>query len=91
MTPVQHPTNNMVFTKPPGLTDEECAPLTVTRIEYLEGVPGIVSFWKPTPEELVLIAAGALVQLTVLGDGMPPVILEIEKEATMFKIPNTLM
>lgn len=38
---------------------------------------GFSSFWKPTPEELAALAAGATVQLIVLGSGHPPVSLYV--------------
>jgi hypothetical protein len=42
-----------------------------------EGTPSMVTAWEPTPDELVLLNAGAPVLLRVLGTGHPPVMLTV--------------
>lgn len=39
--------------------------------------PQMVSSWQPTPAEVIAIAAGAPIYLTVLGSGHPPVMLAV--------------
>ena len=39
--------------------------------------PQMVSSWQPTPTEIAAIVAGAPIYLTVLGQGHPPVMLEV--------------
>jgi hypothetical protein len=37
----------------------------------------MVSSWQPTPAEVAAIVAGAPIYLTVLGQGHPPVMLDV--------------
>jgi len=41
--------------------------------------PQMVTSWQPTPNEIAAIVAGAPIYLTVLGDGHPPVMMEVGK------------
>lgn len=74
MNRTQHPSNNFVLGAPPGWDQSTlpCDALPVTRCE-LEGMPAMLSFWRPTAEELQALAAGGLVILSVLGCAHPPV------------------
>lgn len=47
------------------------------RDEVVDGVPYMVTAWEPTPEELKLLNAGAKIHLSILGNGHPPVKLEV--------------
>ena len=57
-----------------------CNALAVTRTDW-DGVPAVVSFWTPTPEEIEAIKAGQPVMLSVVGNTMPPVALMVEAKA----------
>lgn len=76
MQRTQHPSNNAVLGAPPGWDQQQlpCDALPITRIS-IDGQAGMVSFWRPTPEELAQLAAGGLVSLCVLGGAHPPVSL----------------
>lgn len=78
MNPTQHPSNNLVLGAPVGWNQGDvcCHALAVTKGMTPEGQPVVVSFWRPTAEELALLNAGGLVALCVHGHTMPPVWLE---------------
>jgi hypothetical protein len=75
----QHPSNNAVLGAPEGWNQAElpCGALPITRMD-VDGRPAVVSFWKPTAEELAMLNAGGTVALWVLGQTMPPVSVEVE-------------
>lgn len=79
MNRTQHPSNNDVLGAPKGWDQSEipCDALPITRTE-VEGSPVIVSFWRPTGEDLAALQAGGTVALWVFGRGMPPVSLGVE-------------
>lgn len=78
MKPIQHTSNNDVLGAPKGVPREECSALPITRVQYTNGVPAIVSYWQPTPEQLQLLAAGKPLWLSVWGSTMPPVSIGVE-------------
>lgn len=57
-----------------------CDALPVTDATDCDGRPYVISFWLPTPEEVAALAAGAPVQLWVVGQTMPPVALSVGAE-----------
>lgn len=61
---------------PPGTPRGECGALPV--IAYPERRV-LSSFWKPSPEELIMLNNGAHVRLDVYGGGHPPVALSVER------------
>lgn len=75
---VQHPSNNGVFGAPDGWDQKQlpCGALPVTHTTA-DSIPAVVSFWKPSPEELAALNAGEHVVLWVIGGGMPPVAIEV--------------
>jgi hypothetical protein len=79
MEKVQHSSNNMVLGAPPGWQQDvlPCDALPVTLTE-MNGLPTVVSFWKPTADELLLLCAGGSVALSIIGESMPPVSLSVE-------------
>lgn len=81
MNKTQHRSNNGVLGAPAGWCQETLPvdALPITRTTY-DGVDAIVSFWRPTPEEIEALKGGALVMLSVIGAGMPPVALGVAKE-----------
>lgn len=66
----------------------------VTGVEdvYVErtasGIIGIT--WKPDPEEVAAIAAGALVQLMILGEPIPPTMLAVSRRTELSAIATHL-
>lgn len=82
MDRVQHPSNNDVLGVPSGWDQKTlpCGALSITRTDW-GGVPAVVSFWKPTPEEIEAIRSGQPVMLWVAGSSMPPVALMVEARA----------
>ena len=78
MQRVQHPSNNDVLGAP-AFWDQKrlpCDALPITRTE-LDGMPAMISFWRPTDDELAMLNQGGLVALHVLGAGHPPVALAV--------------
>lgn len=74
----QHPSNNAVLGAPQGWDQNNlpCNALPITRMEC-DGVPAVVSFWRPTGEELRALNEGQLIALWVVGQTMPPVALNV--------------
>lgn len=75
----QHPSNNDVLGAPKGWGQGElqCSALPITRTEFA-GMAAVVSYWKPTTEELALLVGGGSIALSVLGVTMPPVMLAVD-------------
>jgi len=75
----QHHTNNAVLGAPDGWDQAHllCNALPITRIE-IEGMPALVSYWKPSENELAMLTDGGSIALTVLGVTMPPVMLAVD-------------
>lgn len=84
MRPTQHPSNNDVLRAPPGATVEQCRPLPITRVMYGDpGVPGVVSYWQPSAEQLRLLNAGRPVWLSVLGVTHPPMAIGVDGDGRL--------
>jgi hypothetical protein len=79
----QHPTNNDVLGAPPGVPIDECNALPITRIQYSDSTPAVVSYWRPSPAELALLARGSAVRLTVLGRTHPPLMLGVDGDGVL--------
>jgi hypothetical protein len=79
MNRTQHPSNNDVLAPPKGWDNSALAvsPLPITRTE-IEGQPAIISFWRPTKDEIESLCRGALVALWTIGTNTPPVAIEVE-------------
>ena len=80
MIRTQHPSNTRVLGAPSGWDQSAlpCDALPVTDV-VCDGHPGIASFWRPSPEELAALQAGAVVSLWVFGSVMPPVAVEVTR------------
>jgi len=80
MRPAQHATNNAVLGAPPGVSFDECGPLPITRVECTcgGGPPCIASFWRPSPDELALIAAGKPIRLICWGPVQAPIAMGVD-------------
>lgn len=83
MIPTQHPSNNDVLLPPPGATNDECRPLAITRAVTPDGAPWVVSYWRPDPEELALLAAGASVRFSCWGRTHPPIYLGVDGDGPL--------
>ncbi len=79
MTPTAFLEQNRTFMKPPDMTDTQCLPIGAFVGEVnsgpCEGVPMIVTAWKPSVEELQLLNEGEAVFIGFLGGTLPPHIL----------------
>ena len=79
MNHTQHPSNNAVLHPPPGVSNEECRPLAITRIIFEPTrMDGVRSYWRPTEAERRAIADGALVMFQCWGRTHPPVWLGVD-------------
>lgn len=83
MQRTQHPTNNAVLGAPQGMSIDKCNALPITRIQYADGTPAVVSYWTPTQAELQLIASGRAVRLAVLGTTHPPLMLGVDGDGEL--------
>lgn len=84
MRPTQHPSNNDVLRAPAGVEIESCRPLAITRVTYgPEYMPGVVSYWQPSPEELALLNAGRPVYLSCWGMTHPPVAIGVDGDGNL--------
>ena len=79
MNRAQHPSNNAVLGAPAGWDQGElpCDALPITRVDW-EGKPAVVSFWRPSLEELAQLQAGALVAVWCIGQTVPPMSVAVE-------------
>jgi hypothetical protein len=68
------------YTRVVGL-DQRYHPLHILDRPFEDGTPCMVTAWKPTPEELEKLVSGACVQLSILGNMWPPVLLEVTEPA----------
>lgn len=57
---------------------DECNALPITRVQYEDGTPAVLSYWRPTEAEIALIVGGHPVRLSVLGATHPPLMLGVD-------------
>jgi len=79
MVPCSFAESNDFLSKPNGMSDEECAPLSILRVVTQNGAPMVVSCWKMTQEELDEVKKTGRVWLAIYGLSMPPAALYGEK------------
>ncbi|MCX7289649.1 hypothetical protein [Janthinobacterium sp.] len=79
MQKIQHPSNNGVLGAPAGWDQANlpCGALPITRTQ-LSDLPAVVSYWRPSADELAVLDSGGAIALWVLGVTMPPVNLSVE-------------
>lgn len=79
MQPTQHRSNNRVLGAPEGWDQGElpCGALAITDVD-VHGIPAVMSFWRPSADELAALNAGGLVSLCVPGRSMPPAAIGVE-------------
>lgn len=84
MRPAQHTSNNDVLGAPKGETIDECQALPITRVVWPDHhVQGVVSYWRPTPDELRLLKGGAMVRVSVIGRTHPPLALGVDGDGLL--------
>lgn len=79
MYPVRNNICNRVLGKPEDWDDEkhgECDSLHICDSQH-NGLPTVMSFWKPSPEELAHLNANGQLMLQIVGRTMPPVIVGV--------------
>lgn len=64
---------NCVLDAPPGMTPDECTPLSVFRGAADGGIPVVISCWKPTVAEMEEIRKTGRIWITICGHTMPPI------------------
>ena len=62
---------NRIFTKPTGMSDDECISLPAFSDET-----HLISRWRPSFKERIVILFGGKVWLWIAGQSQPPVALE---------------
>lgn len=78
MEPIYHSTNNMTLGPPKDVKPGECQSLSATMTHDEVGRRCMVSFWKPTPEELALLNSNGSIGLWVFGQAHPMVWITAE-------------
>lgn len=68
MEAITFPQQNVTFTKPESMTDEECGSLPAYR-----GEGQIISCWKLSPEDLNKVQETGIIWLSIVGSQQPPV------------------
>ncbi|MGK5040429.1 hypothetical protein ACQ4WQ_08810 [Janthinobacterium sp. GB1R12] len=78
MNRVQHSSNNAVLGAPAGWDQGElpCNALSITRT-YVGELSAVVSYWRPSADELAVLSFGGTIALWGLGVTMPPVMLYV--------------
>ena len=75
MEPANFPQSNATFGPPKGLTEAEVRSIKAWRGKDSEGIPVVITCWKPTKAEFEKIKQTGRVWLHVYGEGMQPVIV----------------
>ena len=73
MKPISFNEQNIVYTKPESMTDDECCSLPAHRHDQ-----GILSCWKMTFKERLLALFNGKVWLNILSTSQPPVWLALQ-------------
>lgn len=76
---IKHVNCNNILGAPKG-EEDACDDLNIQRAHTMYGdrpVKCVVSFWKPTSEELALLNANGCIQLCVIGTTHPPLCLDV--------------
>ena len=75
MIPSSFPESNNYLNPPDGVDVNTCQVLSVWQGPSADGVPLVISCWKPTKEELEQLNRTGRIWLYVWGATMPPVAL----------------
>lgn len=76
----QHAACNFVLEPPKGATKDECSALPVLRTVDERGIPHVMSFWKPTEDELKKLNAGDSIAFVCQGGTHPPMMLRVTSD-----------
>lgn len=73
MTPIQHHTATRVLGAPKDWDQQvlPCNAIAITDVES-EGIPSVLTYWRPSLDDLVNLANGGYVCLSVVGRTMAP-------------------
>lgn len=74
MVPTSFSESNLVLSRPPDMTAEQCEPLSV----FADGKQ-VISCWKLTADELKEFQRTGRIWLVVFGETMPAVALTVSK------------
>lgn len=80
MNPINHPNCHRDLAKPPSWDNAkhgECVTLPIEVVE-IDNLQFMVSYWRPTPDEIAAITSGAAVKLGIQGRTHPVVMLGVE-------------
>lgn len=79
MRATQHISNTRVLGAPKGWNQAElpCSALPITDIND-NGYRAVLSFWRPSADELAILNNGGMVTLCIPGTSMPPAALGVE-------------
>lgn len=75
MQPIEHSTNNVKMLKPKDWDESTQGPCLDLKATVLPNC--LVSFWKPSPEELEVLNANGSIALFIHGQQMPPVWVDV--------------
>lgn len=73
----QHRSNNMILKSPDGMVNCDTVPATLVFDSPTE--TRVLTFWRPTQEELDALNKGHSVCMHVFGRAHPPVALTVEE------------
>ena len=73
MKPIEFPEQNVVYTRPEGMTDEECGSLPT-----FQGGGSIISCWQLDEWERQQVLESGVIWLHVITDRQPPVLLSVD-------------
>lgn len=84
MTPEVHSSSNDVLGAPAGMPTGECDALAITQIVWSNGAQGVVSFWRPSEDELQLLNEGQPVRVSFAGAVThPPFFVGVDGDGRM--------
>lgn len=75
MVPTSFPESTHCLSRPIGMTEDQCEPLSVANAVVPDGSQVVISCWKLTTDELREFMQTGRVWLVVVGQTMPPVSL----------------
>lgn len=79
MNHIRHPATTRVLGAPADWNQSELACDALAIVDQtVEGQPVMVSFWRPTAEEIAQLAAGGTVSLWIYGNRHPVVAMGVQ-------------
>lgn len=75
MTPFHHPRCNGTYGPPRRWNAKQRPPVAAIPVlqTTVDGIPAVISFWRPSPAELLQLQRGGVVSLCVLSPIQPVV------------------